>query len=280
MALKKFKPTTPSLRFKSVVDFSVLTNKKAEKSLTEGKKRISGRNSGGAITVRHRGGGHKRKYRLVDFTRKKYDIPAFVKSLEYDPNRSAFICLIQYEDGEKAYILAPVGIQVDQKVISGISGNVRPDVGNRMPLKNIPTGMDIYNIELNIGQGGKIVRSAGSCARIMAKEGNYCSIKLPSGEVRLVHGNCSASIGRVSNIEHRDVVIGKAGRKRWMGFRPTVRGTAMNPVDHPHGGGEGKTKGRHPVTPWGKPTKGYKTRKGKKFSDNFVVQTRNYKKRR
>jgi large subunit ribosomal protein L2 len=278
MALKKFKPITPSLRFKSVADFSLLTKSKPEKSLTKGKRKINGRNSEGEITVRHRGGGHKRKYRMVDFRQRKHDVFAEVKSIEYDPNRSAYICLVEYTDGDKAYVLAPLGIKVGQNIVCG--EHVRPDLGNRMPLKNIPTGMEIYNIELTLGRGGQIVRSAGNSARIMAKEGEYCSIKLPSGEVRLVHKECFASIGRVSNPEHGDIVIGKAGRKRWMGFRPTVRGTAMNPVDHPHGGGEGRTKGRHPVTPWGKPTKGYKTRKGKKFSDSFIVQKRKSNKRR
>lgn len=278
MALKKFKPITPSLRFKSVADFSLLTKRKPEKSLTKGKKRINGRNSEGEITVRHRGGGHKRKYRMIDFKQRKHDIIAEVKSIEYDPNRSSYICLVEYTDEELSYILAPLGVKIGQKLVFG--DHVRPDLGNRMPLKNIPTGMEIYNVELTLGKGGQIVRSAGTSARIMAKEGEYCSIKLPSGEVRLVHKECFASIGRVSNPEHGDIVIGKAGRKRWMGFRPTVRGTAMNPVDHPHGGGEGKTKGRHPVTPWGKPTKGYKTRKGKKFSDDFIVQKRKSNKRR
>ncbi|XP_069673871.1 large ribosomal subunit protein uL2-like [Periplaneta americana] len=278
MALKKFKPTTPSLRFTSVADYSSLTTKKPEKSLTKGKKRINGRNFQGTITVRHRGGGHKRRYRIIDFKQKKHDVFAEIKTIEYDPNRSAFISLIEYTDGEKAYILSPLGIKLGQQVVCGL--NVRPDLGNRMPLRNIPTGMEIYNIELSAGRGGQIVRSAGVSARIMAKEGNYCSVKLPSGEVKMIHRDCFASVGRLSNHEQGDVSLGKAGRKRWLGFRPTVRGTAMNPVDHPHGGGEGRTKGRHPVTPWGKPTKGYKTRKGKKYSDDFIVQKRKSRKGR
>lgn len=276
MALKKFKPITPGLRFKTVADFSALTTDKPEKTLTKGKKRISGRNAQGRITVRRRGGGHKRKYRFVDFKRNKKDMYATVKTIEYDPNRSAFIALVEYEDGEKRYILAPLNIEVDQKIITG--ENVRPDLGNALPLKNIPTGMDIHNIEMSAGRGGQIVRSAGSAAQIMGKEGDYCIVKLPSGEVRLIHKECYATMGRISNIEHGDVVLGKAGRARWLGRRPKVRGTAMNPVDHPHGGGEGRTKGKHPVSPTGKPTKGYKTRRGNKPSDKFILQRRKRKK--
>lgn len=272
MALKKFKPITPGLRFKTVTDFSVLTTQTPEKSLVEGKKRISGRNNTGRITVRRRGGGHKRRYRILDFKRKKRDIEAVVKTVEYDPNRSAFISLIEYTDGEKAYILAPLGIQVGQKVIA--SENARPDLGNSLPLKNIPTGTDIHNIELLVNKGGQIVRSAGTAAQIMGKEADYCIVRLPSTEIRLIHKDCYATIGRVSNPEHGDRVLGKAGRSRWLGKRPSVRGAAMNPVDHPHGGGEGRTKGRHPVTSWGKPTKGYKTRIGKKPSDKFILQKR------
>jgi large subunit ribosomal protein L2 len=275
MALKKFKPITPGLRFKTVADFSILTTDKPEKALTEGKKRISGRNGQGRITVRRRGGGHKRKYRIIDFKRNKRDVAAEVKTFEYDPNRSAFICLLEYEDGEKRYILAPIGLEVGQKIIAG--ENVRPDVGNALPLKNIPTGMPIHNIELQIGRGGQIVRSAGTSAQIMGKEGDYCIVKLPSTEVRLIHKECYATMGRVGNAEHGDMVLGKAGRKRWLGRRPSVRGTAMNPVDHPHGGGEGRTKGKLPVTPWGKPTKGYKTRRGKRPSDKFILQKRKRK---
>ncbi|HCL57337.1 MAG TPA: 50S ribosomal protein L2 [Spirochaetia bacterium] len=277
MALKKFKPITPGLRFKTVADFSVLTTSEPEKNLTKGKKRISGRNNSGRITVRRRGGGHKKLYRIVDFKRKKRDIEAFIKTIEYDPNRSAYISLIEYTDGEKAYILAPAGVKIDQKIIAG--DNVRPDLGNSLPLKNIPTGMDIHNLELQIGKGGQIVRSAGTAAQIMGKEGEYCIVKLPSGEIRLIHKECYATMGRISNVEHADEVIGKAGRARWMGRKPKVRGTVMNPVDHPHGGGEGRTKGKHPVTPWGQPTKGYKTRRGKRPSDKFIVERRNRRKK-
>ncbi|PKL11796.1 MAG: 50S ribosomal protein L2, partial [Spirochaetae bacterium HGW-Spirochaetae-6] len=220
MALKKFKPITPGLRFKTVTDFSVLTTDKPEKSLTKGKKRISGRNSQGRITVRRRGGGHKRRYRIIDFKRNRRDLFAEVKTIEYDPNRSAFISLVQYEDGEKRYIIAPMGIQVGQKIVAG--ENVRPDLGNALPLKNIPTGMDIYNIELQIGRGAQMVRSAGTYAQIMGKEGDYCILRMPSGEVRLVHNECYATIGRVSNHEKADIVLGKAGRKRWLGRRPAV----------------------------------------------------------
>lgn len=276
MALKKFKPITPGLRFKTVTDFSVLTTDKPEKSLTKGKKRISGRNSQGRITVRRRGGGHKRRYRIIDFKRNRRDLFAEVKTIEYDPNRSAFISLVQYEDGEKRYIIAPMGIQVGQKIVAG--ENVRPDLGNALPLKNIPTGMDIYNIELQIGRGAQMVRSAGTYAQIMGKEGDYCILRMPSGEVRLVHNECYATIGRVSNHEKADIVLGKAGRKRWLGRRPAVRGTVMNPVDHPHGGGEGRTKGKHPVSPWGQPAKGYKTRRGKRPSDKFILQKKKRKK--
>lgn len=275
MALKKIKPITPGLRFKTVADFSVLTTDKPQKTLVEGKKRISGRNNQGRITVRRRGGGHKRRYRIVDFKRNKRDMEAIVRTVEYDPNRSAYISLVEYADGEKRYILAPFGLQVDQKIIAG--ENVRPDLGNSLPLKNIPTGMDIHNLELSIGKGGQVVRSAGTAAQIMSKEGDYCTVKLPSGEIRLIHKDCYATMGRVGNPEHGDIVLGKAGRSRWLGRRPKVRGTAMNPVDHPHGGGEGRTKGKHPVTPWGKPTKGYKTRRGKKPSDKFILQKRKHK---
>ncbi|HOJ50036.1 MAG TPA: 50S ribosomal protein L2 [Spirochaetota bacterium] len=272
MALKKFKPITPGLRFKSVADFSVLTTDEPEKSLTKGKKSSSGRNSAGRITVRRRGGGHKRKYRFVDFKREKRNIKAIVKTIEYDPNRTSYISLVEYEDGEKRYILTPYGIQVGSEIIAG--ENVKPEIGNALPLKNIPVGMDIHNIELYKNRGGQIVRAAGSSAQVVSKEGEYCSVKLPSGEVRLIHKDCYATIGRVSNIDNSEVVLGKAGRSRWMGMRPKVRGTVMNPVDHPHGGGEGRTKGRHPVTPWGKPTKGYKTRRGRRPSDKFIIKKR------
>ena len=272
MGLKKFKPITPGLRFKSVTDFSVLTTDRPEKSLTKGIKSSSGRNSAGRITVRRRGGGHKRKYRFIDFKRDKRNIKGIIKTIEYDPNRTSFISLVEYEDGEKRYILSPFGIKVGDEIIAG--ENVKPDVGNALPLKNIPIGLDIHNIELYKNRGGQIVRAAGSSAQIVSKEGDYCSVKLPSGEVRLFHKDCYATIGRLSNIDNSEVIIGKAGRSRWFGMRPKVRGTVMNPVDHPHGGGEGRTKGRHPVTPWGKPTKGYKTRRGRKPSDKFIIKKR------
>jgi len=272
MALKKFKPITPGLRFKSVSDFSILTTDKPEKTLVKGIKSSSGRNSAGRITVRRRGGGHKRRYRFIDFKRDKKNMKAIVKTIEYDPNRTAYISLVEYEDGEKRYILAPHGISVGAEIIAG--ENVKPEIGNAMPLKNIPLGLDIHNIELYRNRGGQIVRAAGSSAQVVSKEGDYCSVKLPSGEVRLIHKDCYATIGRVSNIENSEVVIGKAGRSRWMGLRPKVRGTAMNPVDHPHGGGEGRTKGKHPVTPWGQPTKGYKTRRGRRPSDKFIIKKR------
>lgn len=275
MALKKFKPITPGLRTKTVADFSVLTTAKPEKSLTIGKKRISGRNNAGRITMRRRGGGHKKSIRIIDYKRDKIGIEGVIKTVEYDPNRSAFISLVEYADGEKRYVLSPLGIEVGQKIISG--DNVRPDLGNALPLKNIPIAMDIHNLEMSKGKGGQLVRSGGSAAQVMGKEGEYCIVKLPSGEVRLIHKECYATMGRVSNPEHGDVTIGKAGRVRWLGRRPKVRGTVMNPVDHPHGGGEGRTKGKHPTSPWGQPAKGFRTRIGKRPSDKFILQRRKKK---
>ena len=277
MPVKKFKPITPTLRYRTVSDFSDLTKKKKpEKSLLEPLKKSGGRNAHGRITTRHRGGGHKRAYRKIDFKRDKLNIPSKVASIEYDPNRSARIALLQYADGEKRYILAPTGLKVGDAVEAGSSPDIK--AGNALPLEKIPLGTSVHNIELTAGRGGQIVRSAGAHAQIMAKEGNYVQLKLPSGEVRMVRKECFATVGQVGNLEHENVVYGKAGRARWMGFRPKVRGVAMNPVDHPHGGGEGKTSGgRHPVSPWGVPTKGYKTRK-KKPSDKYIVRRRSKKK--
>jgi len=252
------------------LDFSDLTRGvKPEKSLTGGRKERAGRDSNGRISVWHKGGGHKRLYREIDFKRDKIGIPGKVAAIEYDPNRSANIALIKYEDGEKRYIIAPQGLAVDAKIISG--PNVPIETGNALPLENIPLGFTVHNVELTFGKGGQIVRSAGAGALVAAKEGDYVTLKLPSGEMRMVFKKCFATIGTVGNGDHMNVQIGKAGRKRWMGVRPTVRGMAMNPIDHPHGGGEGKSKGIHPVTPWGQPTKGYKTRRKHKPSSRFIV---------
>jgi large subunit ribosomal protein L2 len=276
MPVKKFKPTTASRRFMSVADFSELTTDKPEKSLTAPLKKKAGRSSSGRIAVRHQGGGHKRKYRIIDFKRNKDGIPARVSTIEYDPNRSARIALLTYADGEKRYILAPLGLKVGDVVVSGPNSDIK--VGNALPLANIPTGTMIHNIELKPGKGAQMVRSAGTGAQLMAKEGNYAHVRLPSGEVRLVHIQCRATIGQVGNIEHENITIGKAGRSRWKGKRPSVRGVAMNPVDHPHGGGEGRSSiGRNPVTPWGQPTLGYKTRKKSKSSE-MIVRKRTKKK--
>ncbi len=273
MALKKFKPTTPSLRFKTVTDYSELTKKAPEKSLLEPLKSTGGRNNSGHITMRRMGGGHKRRYRIIDFKRDKHGIPAKVAALEYDPNRSSFISLLHYSDGEKRYILAPHGVKVGDVLVSGADADIHP--GNALPLEKIPTGLFVHNIEMISGRGGQLARSAGSYAQLMAKEGNYVSLRLPSGEIRMVRKECFATVGQVSNIDHENVTIGKAGRSRWLGKRPKVRGVAMNPVDHPLGGGEGRTSGgRHPVTPWGKPTKGYKTRSKRKSSDKYIVHKR------
>ena len=277
MALKKFKPVTPSLRELVLVDRSELYKGKPEKSLTEGKSSKGGRNNLGRVTVRFRGGGHKRAYRLVDFKRRKLDVPATVERIEYDPNRSAFIALIKYQDGELSYILAPQRLAAGDTVVSGNSADVKP--GNAMPLSAIPVGTIVHNIELKIGKGGQIARSAGSYAQIVGRDQGYVAIRLGSGEQRLVNGQCFATVGSVSNPDHSNQNYGKAGRSRWLGFRPHNRGVAMNPVDHPHGGGEGRTSGgRHPVTPWGKPTKGKKTRKNKS-TQKFIVTSRHAKKK-
>ena len=277
MAMKHFKPYTPSRRNMTVSDFSEVTKKTPEKSLLAKKRKNAGRNSYGRITVRHQGGGNRQKYRIVDFKRDKDNMEATVIGIEYDPNRSANIALIQYEDGEKAYILAPQGLKDGDKVISGESVDIKP--GNCMPINSIPVGTLIHNIELNPKQGGKLVKAAGQSAQLMAKEGKYAHVRLPSGEMRLVLAKCRATIGVIGNSEHENVKIGKAGRKRHMGIRPTVRGSVMNPVDHPHGGGEGRAPiGRSgPSTPWGKPAMGLKTRKKNKQSNKMIVRRRDGK---
>ena len=274
MAMKHFKPYTPSRRNMTVSDFSEITKKTPEKTLLAKKKKNAGRNSYGRITVRHQGGGNRQKYRIIDFKRQKDDMQATVIGIEYDPNRSANIALIQYEDGEKRYIIAPQGITDGDKVISGDKVDVKP--GNCMPINNIPVGTLIHNIELNPGQGAKLVRTAGQSAQLMAKEGKYAHVRLPSREMRLILARCRATIGVIGNADHENVKIGKAGRKSHMGVRPTVRGSVMNPVDHPHGGGEGRAPIGHagPLTPWGKPALGYKTRNKKKQSNKFIVKRR------
>ena len=274
MGMKHFKPYTPSRRNMTVSDFAEITKKTPEKSLLAKKKEKAGRNSYGRITVRHQGGGNRQKYRIIDFKRKKDNMEATVIGIEYDPNRSANIALIQYEDGEKAYILAPQGLTDGDKVISGDAVDIR--TGNCMPISSIPVGTLIHNIELNPGQGGKLVRTAGQSAQLMAKEGKYAHVRLPSGEMRLILSRCRATIGVIGNSDHENVKIGKAGRKRHMGWRPEVRGSVMNPVDHPHGGGEGRAPVGHagPLTPWGKPALGYKTRNKKKQSNKFIVKRR------
>ncbi len=277
MAIRSFKPTTPSRRHMTVTDYRELSKVKPEKSLLEKVKNTAGRNSYGRITVRHHGGGHKIKYRVIDFKRDKVDMPATVKTLEYDPNRSAHIALLQYEDGEKRYILAPNGLKVGDVVYSGPSADIKP--GNCLPVANIPLGTVIHNIELYPGRGGQLCRSAGTAAQLMAKEGASAQVRLPSGEVRYIKMGCRATIGQVGNLDHENVQLGKAGRKRHMGVRPSVRGSVMNPNDHPHGGGEGKSPvGRPgPVSPWGKPTLGYKTRKKNHRTDKQIVRRRNGK---
>ena len=278
MAIKSFKPYTPSRRNMTVSAFDgVDKHAKPVRALLETVKKNSGRNSYGRITVRHRGGGNKRKYRIIDFKRDKFEMPAVVQRLEYDPNRSAFIALVKYEDGELRYILAPVGLKAGDTVVSSPAADIKP--GNALPIANIPVGTVIHNIELNPGRGAQLVRAAGTSAQLMAKEGEMAQIRMPSGEVRLIRTNCMAVIGQVGNIDHENVHIGKAGRKRHMGIRPTVRGSVMNPCDHPHGGGEGKSPvGRPgPVTPWGKPALGLKTRKTKNRTDKFIVKRRNSK---
>lgn len=272
MAIKTYKPTSPGRRFQTCSDFEEITASKPEKSLLRPLKKSGGRNVNGRMTSRHIGGGHKRRYRLVDFRRDKIDIPARVASIEYDPNRSARIALLNYADGDKRYIISPDKIVVGDVLISGERADIKP--GNAMPLKNIPLGTLIHNVELKIGRGGQIIRSAGSYGQLMAKEGGYAQIRLPSGEVRKIFLACKATIGQIGNIEHENISIGKAGRNRWLGKRPKVRGVAMNPIDHPMGGGEGKSSGgRHPCTPWGVPTKGHKTRTNKS-TDKYIVKRR------
>jgi large subunit ribosomal protein L2 len=277
MAVKKFNPTTPSRREMTMPTFEEITTDKPEKSLLVALKRKAGRNNQGKITVRHRGGGAKQSYRIIDFKRNKDSIPAKVTTVEYDPNRSAYIALVVYADGEKRYIIAPVGIKVGDVLMSGTEADIKP--GNALPLKNIPVGTIVHNIELQAGKGAQMVRSAGTSAQLMAKEGDYATLRLPSGEMRYVRLECRATIGTVSNLTHEIVNLGSAGRKRHLGFRPTVRGSVMNPVDHPHGGGEGKSPIGHPgpLTPWGKPALGLKNRKHKKYSDRLIVKKRNAK---
>ncbi len=275
MAIKTYNPTSPAIRFRTTLDNKDLSTDRPLKRLTRSKRRISGRNNKGRLTVWRRGGGHKKLYRIIDFRRDKRDIPAKVQSLEYDPNRSARIALLAYADGEKRYILAPNGLTVGATVVAGDIADIL--VGNALPLKNIPLGTMIHNIELRRGKGGQIARSAGTAAQLVAKEAGYAQIKIPSGETRMIHLDCYATIGQVGNLDHENVSLGKAGRSRWLGKRPTVRGVAMNPIDHPHGGGEGKTSGgRHPVTPWGMPTKGYKTRNNKR-TQRFIIKRRGKK---
>lgn len=273
MATKTYKPVTPSRRSITGATFDEITRTRSEKSLTEALPKKAGRNVHGRITILHRGGGHKRKYRAIDFKRDKDGIPAVVKSIEYDPNRTARIALLQYLDGERRYIVAPNDLQVGTTVVSG--DNVEIRVGNTLPLKNIPLGTDVHCIELKPKKGAQLVKSAGASAQLLAREGNYVHVRLPSGEVRMVHGECRATVGQVGNLDHENITIGKAGRSRWLDRRPRTRGVAKNPVDHPLGGGEGKSSGgRHPCTPWGKPTKGYKTRKKHKQSDKMILKRR------
>ncbi|MBI2155234.1 MAG: 50S ribosomal protein L2 [Candidatus Rokubacteria bacterium] len=271
MGIKILKPTSPARRYMTLLTGEEITRKGPEKSLIRPKPRIDGRNVYGRITVRHRGGGHKRQFRVIDFRREKWGIPAKVAAIEYDPNRSARLALLHYRDGEKRYIIAPLGVEVGQTVMSGPQADILP--GNALPIRNIPLGTMIHNIELEPGKGAQLCRSAGSQTQLLAKEGDYAQVKLPSGEIRMVRLDCMATVGQVGNLDHENISTGKAGRVRWRGFRPTVRGTAMNPVDHPMGGGEGRGKGNHPMTPWGKPTKGYKTRKAGP-SDRYIVARR------
>ena len=281
MALKTFRPLTPTNRFKALPAFDEITKSKPEKSLVETKHKTGGRNNNGRITTRHIGGGHKQKYRIVDFKRKKRDIVADVIAIEYDPNRTARIALLQYTDGEKAYILAPSGLNVGAKVSAG--ENAAPEVGNALPLKLIPLGTAIHNVELVAGRGGQIARSAGQQVMLSNREAGYALVKMPSGEIRKIHENCYATIGQVGNVDHMNVSSGKAGRSRWRGVRPTVRGMVMNPIDHPMGGGQGKSKGgggrHHPMSPWGQLAKGFKTRKKHKTSSTFIVERRPSKKK-
>ncbi len=278
MALRTYNPTSPSRRALVQVDRRELYKGKPEKTLTEGLSKKGGRNNAGRITMRRQGGGHKRSYRIIDFKRRKFDVPATVVNLQYDPNRTAFIALLKYKDGEKAYIIAPQRLAKGDTVIAGKKVDIKP--GNAMPIRAIPVGTIIHNIEMKPGKGAQIARSAGAYAQLVGRDGGYAQIRLKSGEVRLIHQECMATIGAVSNPDHMNINLGKAGRKRWLGKRPQVRGVAMNPVDHPHGGGEGRTSGgRHPVTPWGKPTKGARTRSNK-ASDKFIIRSRHKKKKR
>jgi large subunit ribosomal protein L2 len=274
-SIKTYNPTSPAIRFRTTLDNKELSTGRPLKRLTKSKNRISGRNNKGRITIRQRGGGHKRLYRIIDFRRDKKDVPAKVVSLEYDPNRSARIALLAYADGEKRYILAPDGLAVGASVVAGEVADIL--VGNALPLKSIPLGTMIHNIELRKGKGGQMARSAGTAAQLLAKEAGYAQLKMPSGETRMVHLDCYATIGQVGNLNSENIHLGKAGRSRWLGRRPTVRGVAMNPIDHPHGGGEGRTSGgRHPVSPWGLPTKGYKTRNNKR-TQRFIMKRRSNK---
>jgi large subunit ribosomal protein L2 len=273
MGIRKYKPTSPGRRFITGSDFEEVTKTTPEKSLLGKISKSGGRNNNGRVTSRHIGGGHKRRYRIIDFKRQKDGIPAKVAAIEYDPNRSARIALLHYADGEKAYILAPLRIRVGDTVMSGPQADIKP--GNALPLRDIPTGTVVHNIELQIGRGGQMCRSAGAGAQLMAKEGDHATLRLPSSEMRMVHLDCRATVGQIGNVTHENITVGKAGRSRWKGKRPKVRGSAMNPVDHPHGGGEGKSNsGRHPVTPWGKPTNGYRTRKKGKVSQKYIVRGR------
>lgn len=273
MALKKYKPTTPSRRHMVTSAFDEITKSTPERSLLRPKKSSGGRNSSGRLTTRHKGGGHKRRYRLIDFKRNKFGVPAKVAAIEYDPNRSARIALLHYVDGAKSYIIAPAGLEVGSMIVSG--PGIEPTVGNCLPLSEIPLGMDVHNIELEPGRGAQIARSAGAYAQLMSREGEFANLKLPSGEIRRIRIQCYATIGQVGNVDHENIVSGKAGRKRWLGVRPTVRGVAMNPVDHPMGGGEGRTSGGgHPTSPWGTLAKGKRTRKPKKSSSQYIVERR------
>ncbi len=273
MGIKKYKPTSPGMRFRTGFTFEEISTDEPLKSLVSGTRKSGGRNNYGRITLRHRGGGHKRRFRVIDFRRDNVDVPGKVASIEYDPNRGARLALINFVDGDKRYILQPLGLKVGDTVVSGDRVDIKP--GNCMPLKNIPLGTMVHNVEMKIGKGGQMIRAAGTYGQVMAKEKGYAQIKLPSGEVRMVLDRCRATVGQLSNPDHEKISLGKAGRTRHLGLRPKVRGVAMNPVDHPHGGGEGKTSGgRNPVTPWGVPTKGYKTRKRKKASDKLIVKRR------
>jgi len=279
MPIKTYRPTTPTRRFQSTVTREEITRDKPERSLTRGISKSGGRNSKGRIAIRFRGGGHKRRYREIDFKRNKYDVVATVASVEYDPNRTSNIALLEYEDGEKRYILQPVGLKVGMKITASDDADIL--VGNSLPLKNIPPGTVVHNVELRPGKGGQMGRAAGAEIRLVSRDGGYALLKLPSGEIRRVHSDCRATIGRVGNVDHQNESLGKAGRKRWLGRRPHNRGVTMNPVDHPHGGGEGRTSGgRHPVTPWGQPTRGFKTRKKGHASDRLIVSRRGQKKGR